>query len=135
LSPVNGRNGGAEIELGPLQRDVLDFVWDHPGCSVRECRDYLEVSLNRPYAYTTIQTVFDTLNRKGLLSRTRRKNVYYYKPIKSRASLLTQGVRELMQRFGATTEPVASSLVDALEGDPIELNALIAELQTRGHLD
>jgi predicted transcriptional regulator len=124
--------GDVEIELGPLQRDVLSFIWEHSGCTVRDCRDFLADG-GRDYAYTTIQTVFDALHRKRLVNRRRAKNAYCYEAAKSREGLLAQGMRELLTRF-SNPEPVASSLVDALEGDPEEMRALIDKLRERGHI-
>jgi len=121
-----------ESGLGPLQRDVLGYIWEHGGCTVRDCRDHLADG-GREYAYTTIQTVFDALHRKRMVSRRRYKNAYRYEAAKSREGLLVQGMRELLARFGRP-EPVASSLVDALEGDPQEISALIEELKSRGHI-
>ena len=123
-----------EADLGPLQREVLSFIWEHPGCCVRDCRDHLDREAARDYAYTTIQTVFDALHRKRLVARKRAKNAYRYIAVKSRSGLLSQGLHELLARFGGVN-PVASSLVDALEdGDRRELDALIDELRQRGHI-
>jgi predicted transcriptional regulator len=134
LGQTNSKPVAAESELGPLQRDVLSFIWEHPACTVRDCRDHLDEKQGREYAYTTIQTVFDALHRKRLVARRRSKNAYRYEAAKSRSGLLTQGMRELLARFGAQQQPVASSLVEALEGDPEEIRALIEELKARGHL-
>jgi predicted transcriptional regulator len=120
--------------LGPLQQQELDFVRDNPQCTVRSCLDHLN-GHGRDYAYTTIQTVFDALHRKRLVSRRRRKNAYLYQARQSRTGLLAQRLQDLLGRFSAAPEPVASSLVDALEaGDTEDLEALVAELKARGHL-
>lgn len=125
---------GLAVELGPLQREVLDFVWGHARCTVRECRDALADS-GRELAYTTVQTVFDVLHRKRLVSRRRAGNAYHYTARETREGLLSRLVRELLARFGGEPQPVASSLVDALEeGDGARLKALIDELKQRGHL-
>ena len=122
-------------ELGPLQREVLAWLWENPGSTVRDCRDWLQEHGEKDYAYTTIQTVFDNLHKKKLVSRRRVKNAYRYLPRQSRGGLLAERLRDLMSRFGVGPEPVASSLVDALEeNDPEELRALVDELKKRGHL-
>jgi len=121
--------------LGPLQREVLDWLWEHPGATVRECRDWLEENGDKDYAYTTIQTVFDNLHKKKLVSRRRVKNAYRYQARQSRGGLLMERFRDLFSRFGAGAQPVASSLVDAMEeNDPEELQALVEELKKRGHM-
>ena len=120
-------------ELGPLQQEVLEFVWKHPGCSVRACVEAFNEN-GRDYAYTTIKTVCEALHRKRLLSRRRVKNAFHYTPRQSRNSLLHQRMQELFARF-SSAQPVAVSLVDALEeGDPAQLAELVKELKSRGHL-
>lgn len=120
--------------LGPLQQQVLEFVWDNPQTTVRACLDKLN-ERGHSYAYTTIQTVFDALHRKRMVTRRRRKNAYVYQARQSRTSLLAKRLKELLSRFSEAPAPVASSLVDALEaGDAEELQAVVDELKARGHL-
>jgi predicted transcriptional regulator len=120
--------------LGPLQQDVLDYVWRHPGCTVRDAVDALNDS-GRAYAYTTIQTVCDALHRKRLVTRKLAGGAYSYTARETREGLLVQRLCELLGRFGAEPRPVASSLLDALEVEaPEQLAAIIDELRERGKL-
>ena len=122
-------------ELGPLQQAVMEYAWEHPGCSVRDCRDALSQAQGREHAYTTIQTVFDALHAKRLLSRRRNKNAFYYTARKSRSEFFFSRLQELLARLGMAPQPVASSLIDAFEnGDGEELHALVAELKVRGYI-
>ena len=123
------------IQLGPLQRQVLEYVWDNPGCTARDCVDAFNARTKKQYAYTTIKTVFDVLHKKKLVARRRTKTAYHYTPRQTRAGLLKERLHDLFSRFRGETSPVASSLVDALqEDDPEQLKALIAELKERGHI-
>lgn len=124
------------IELGPLQQAVMEYVWEHSGCSVRDCRDALAQAQGREHAYTTIQTVFDALHAKRLLARRRNKNAFHYTARKSRGDFFLSRLQELLLRLGMAPQPVASSLVDALEtSGGEELRALVAELKARGYVD
>ena len=123
----------AATELGPLQREVLNYIWTHAGCSVREGREALAAA-GHELAYTTVQTVFDALHRKRLVARRRQGTAFHYTARESRSGLLVRALQELIGRFGAEPQPVASSLVDALEGDSEQLQALIEELKQRGHM-
>lgn len=126
---------GKQSTLGPLQQAVLDFIFEQPGCTVREVLDALNARSGQNYAYTTIQTVCDALHGKKLLSRRRVKLAFHYSARETRAGLLAQGISDLMSRFSAEPQPVASSLVDALESDaPEQLEALIEELRQRGRI-
>jgi predicted transcriptional regulator len=125
-----------KTELGPLQQAVMEYVWEHPGCTVRDCRDALAAAQGKDHAYTTVQTIFDTLHRKRLLSRRRNKNAFHYTARHSRGDLLAERLRALFSRLGMAAQPVASSLVDALEdGDKSELRALVEELKARGYVE
>lgn len=126
---------GKNQRLGPLQQDVLDYVWDSGTCTVRQCLEQLNDSGTKQYAYTTIQTVFDILHKKGLVSRRRYKNAYQYTARQTKSSYLSNKLAELISLFGKAASPVASSLVDALEDtDAAEIESLIKELKNRGHI-
>ena len=123
-------------QLGPLQRQVLEYVWDHPRCTARDCVDDFNARGGKQYAYTTIKTVFDILHRKKLVSRRRVKTAYHFTARESRLGMFQQRLKDLFHRFAGEPRPVASSLVDALqEDDPAQLTELIAELRERGLLD
>lgn len=125
----------SDFQLGPLQRQVLEFVWEHEGCTARDCVNAFNARGGKQYAYTTIKTVFDVLHRKKLVARRRTKTAYHFTARQSPAELLGRRLRELIERFSSAPQPVASSLVDALAGDdPAQLKALIAELKVRGHI-
>lgn len=122
--------------LGPLQRQVLNFIWDNEGCTVRQCLEGISAENRKEYAYTTIQTIFDVLYRKKLVARRRRKNAYHYSAKQSRAGMMAERLKDLFKRFTSSPQPVASSLVDALEhSDPSELDSLVEELKSRGYID
>lgn len=133
---ANEKSEHRELHLGPLQREVLEYVWDHPGCTARDCVDAFNTRDGKQYAYTTIKTVFDVLHKKKLVTRRRTKTAYHFTPRQSRVGLFQQRLNELLGRFHCEPQPVASSLVDALQDDdPEQLQALIDELRKRGHIE
>ena len=129
------RMSGAEHSVGPLQQLVLEFVWEHPRCTVRDCLDALAAG-GRDYAYTTVQTVFDVLRRKGLVERKLNGVAYCYKARQPRGRVFAAALGDVLARFGPGPRPVASSLVDVLEGSDKEaLQALVDELRKRGYVE
>ena len=121
-------------DLGPLQRDVLGFIWAHPGCCVRESVDDF-TNKGRCYAYTTIKTVCESLHRRKLVTRRRVKNAYHYHPRQSRNHLLLDCIHELFRKFFNQPQPIAVSLLDTIESeDPEQLQLLIKELKERGYI-
>ena len=131
----NAKTNATRSALGPLQREVLEYVWTHPGCTARDCVESINEASQRQYAYTTIKTVLDVLHKKKLVARRRTKTAYRYTAKRSKLELLGERLRELLERFSAAPQPVASSLVEVLqEENPEQLQALIEELKQRGYV-
>lgn len=77
----------------------MDHVWASGRCTVRETMDALNASGGRLRAYTTVLTIMQRLDEKGLLARERlgRTDVY-------RATLTLQAYRD--RRAAADVEDV-----------------------------
>lgn len=67
--------------LGPLERQVLEILWDHGARSVRQVIDLLPTDP----AYTTIATVLSNLKRKRYVRTRRDGRSSLYEPLFSRA--------------------------------------------------
>jgi predicted transcriptional regulator len=65
-------------DLGPLERAIMEQIWDRPGDEV-SVRDVLETAAGRHNAYTTFMTVLERLWRKGFLSRRQVGRAYVYR--------------------------------------------------------
>jgi predicted transcriptional regulator len=70
-------------DLGPLERAIMDLLWDEADSEVT-VRDVLESPIGRRSAYTTIMTVLDRLWRKGFLSRRKLGRAYVYRVRRTR---------------------------------------------------
>ncbi len=116
-------------ELGPLERDVMKFVWQR-----YELRQEIgeEVSVRDVYkafegrlAYTTLMTTLDRLYKKGLLSRRKDKRAFIYRPSLSPQELernVARGVIDaLLGRGEHGVEPVLACIVDAVSDRDREL--------------
>jgi predicted transcriptional regulator len=68
LQVLHPSNRDIRFALGDLEAILLQELWEtgRP-LSVRELQD--RVSRNRPVAVTTVATILDRLNRKGIVSR------------------------------------------------------------------
>ena len=64
--------------LHELEAEIMDEVWSRGDCTVREVLDALNARTPTPRAYTTVMTVMQRLDGKGLLQRERsgRHDVY-----------------------------------------------------------
>lgn len=78
--------------LSELESEVMDEVWRHAEVTVR---DVLE-ALNRgakERAYTTIMTIMNRLNAKGILKRRRSGKSDIYRPVMPREAYLEARAR------------------------------------------
>ena len=114
-------------QLGPLERAIMDAVWDRPGDVT--VRDLLNVPGARRRAYTTVMTVADRLWRKGLLNRKRAGRAYVYRARVSR----DQYVADLVGQVLAGAQDRRSVLLGFVRGvsasDREELRKLIHEVE------
>jgi predicted transcriptional regulator len=68
--------------LGHLEAEVLETLWRHGECSVRDVQE----RLGRRLAYTTVMTTLDRLYKKGRLERSKSNRSFRYAPMLSRVS-------------------------------------------------
>lgn len=123
--------------MTPAEWEIMKVVWALEGpVSVR---DVLEHAFpNGEKAYTTVQTVMNTLEKKKLLERRKTGLVNFYTPTRSREEVVKAEMSTLVTRlFGGSIPALANSLLslEDLSLEEIErIKALIdeKERQLRG---
>ena len=104
------------MELGPLEREVMEFVWARHEVSVR---DFYEYAAGR-MAYTTAMTTLDRLYKKGLLEREKQGKAFVYRARNNKRDFQKNTAKRLMQRLlpaapsGEDARPLLASLVEAV---------------------
>jgi predicted transcriptional regulator len=124
-------------KLTPAEWEIMKAVWSREGpVSVR---DVLEHAFpNGEKAYTTVQTVMNTLEKKKLLERHKTGLVNFYSPTRSQEEVVKAEMSSLVSRmFGGSRTALANSLLslEDLSLEEIErIRALIdeKEKQLRG---
>ena len=120
-----GRRKGSTA-LTALELQIMQALWDNGPSTVAEVQAFLKVS--RELAYTTVQTVLNTLERKKRVRRKLSGRAYSYEAATSKEGVLKQAVRELAeQMFGGSSEELVMSLVKSRQVDA----ARIADLSRR----
>ena len=128
------RAGEVVIELGPLEREVMESIWRRPeesGVSVRD----IHLAFGGRLAYTTLMTTLDRLHKKGLLDRRKQGRAFFYSPRFSpdefERSVALEVINKLLGRGPEGVEPILACIVDAVsEHDRAlldELDRLIKE--------
>jgi len=112
-------------KLTPAEWETMQAVWTlEKAVTVRDVLEHLYPAGEK--AYTTVQTVMNTLVKKNLLVRTKIGLVGFYSPTRSREESTRQETSRLVTRiFGGSIPAVASSLMSL---DDVDLKD-IAEIK------
>ncbi len=100
------------VRLTPAEWEVMEAVWTL-GKSP-SVRDVLEHAFpNNEKAYTTVQTVMNTLEKKGLLKRKKIGLVNFYTPTKNRDTMVQVETKHMLHRmFNDSIPAMANHLID-----------------------
>jgi predicted transcriptional regulator len=94
-------------QLGPLERRLLETVWERGNATVRELME----SGNTDLAYTTVMTTLDRLYKKNLLSRQVEGRAYRYTPRFTRDELhraeAGEAFRQMLDASPASSLPLS----------------------------
>ncbi len=94
--------------LTKLELELMQVIWRLGSGSVSA----VQAEVERPLAYTTVQTMLNILERKGKLRRELHGRAYVYSARVTEAKALGQGVRDLIDRmFGGSSEELVMSLL------------------------
>ena len=95
--------------LTPLELEIMHVLWAEGPANVQTVQQHLP----REFAYTTVQTMLNILQRKGKVKRTLRDRAYFYKPAVSRSQVVGQHMSDIVERlFGGSAESLVMSLVE-----------------------
>jgi predicted transcriptional regulator len=118
-------------DLGDLEREVLQLVWDHGPSTA----DWVQKALSRPLKESTVRTVLKRLEEKGHLSHTVDARTFVYEAAHTRGRAAAHAVKRIVDRFcSGSMEEVLVGLVDARLLDRRELQRLadkIANAQSK----
>jgi predicted transcriptional regulator len=81
--------------LGPLEREIMDYMWTHESASVGDVVKFMR-GQRKERAYTTIMTTMSKLAKKGLLSVDTGQVQYMYSPAMSRDEYMDGMISRVM---------------------------------------
>jgi BlaI family penicillinase repressor len=99
-------------KLTPAEWEIMETIWQLGGAP--SVRDVLEKTFpHGQKAYTTVQTIMNILEKKGLLLRKKQGLVNFYKPTKSREQMVKFEMSQLVSRmFKGSIPAFANYLFD-----------------------
>jgi len=99
-------------KLTRLELQIMEALWTHGPCSVREIQESFPAR-KRP-AYTTVQTTVYRLEVKKALRRTRKiATALIFEAAVSRNAAQRRLVDELLSMFGGRSRPIMALLIDS----------------------
>lgn len=88
--------------MGPLEKEVMEVVWNKNEVSVKEVA--LELSKKHNLAYTTVLTILSRLWKKGLVNRSKKGKSFVYTAKRDKQQTLQSVIRStlttLVERYG-----------------------------------
>ena len=117
-------------KLTPVEWEIMEAVWSLGGAPA--VREVLEHAFpNGEKAYTTVQTIMNTLERKGFLERKKTGMVNFYRAVRTREEMEREEMSSIVSRiFGGSKPALASSLL-SLEGLELQELEQIKEILAR----
>lgn len=125
-----GRRKGSSgpSELTPLEVQMMQVLWRDGPSSVQQVQKHVAGGL----AYTTVQTVLNTLHQKGKVRRSLRGKAFQYRAGVAREAVLRNAVRDFVNRmFGGSSEELVMSMIKARQLDARKIAALAAAEEHR----
>src|SRR5512135_3264596 len=91
---------------------ILSLLWEHGPMPVREIREALPDGKNR--AYTTVLTLVQIMEKKGLVNHTAQGQAHLYHPLVGRRQILRPLMRDLLRNvFGGRPAEAVQCLLDS----------------------
>lgn len=115
----------APVQLGALERQVMEALWDNSDLTIRE----VITALGDVHAYTTIATVMGNLDRKAMVRSRREGRSVHYAPRHSRS---VHAARAMEHALSASNDRTASILHFVQSMNPDDVDLLRGYLQSQG---
>ena len=98
-------------KLTPVEWEIMEAIWEMgSNPSVREVLEHRFP--NGEKAYTTVQTIMNTLEKKGILSRKKIGLVNFYSPVITRDKMVNAEISSLLKRlFDGSVPALANYLI------------------------
>ena len=120
-------------EPSKLEMQVLSVLWERGPSPVRDVLEAIPDGKAR--AYTTILSVMQVMEKKGLLTHTTQGNTHIYKPSVSQGQVAAPLLKNLVKHiFGGSTATALQHLLaenDVSRAELGEIKRLISEHEER----
>jgi BlaI family transcriptional regulator, penicillinase repressor len=119
-------------ELGELEGEVMQLVWQHQSITSEAVREKLAKKLKE----STVRTVLKRLEDKGYVIHAVEGRTFHFRPAQKRSAVAAKAVQRIVNWFcDGSLEEVLVGMVDNATLDPKDLKAVsekIARAKRKG---
>ena len=113
----------------PGELEVLQVIWDRGPCTVRQVMSVLNQTRRR--AYTSIMSLMNIMDEKGLLRREPKGRAFVYKTRATRKKTLSKMVADLLGRaFDGSASEMVAHLLEQTKPSKDELEEIRKTIST-----
>ena len=103
---------GPKHKLGERELDIMQVLWQTGSATVSEVHQSLQ-NKRDDIAYTTVQTMLNRLEGKGLVRRDDSDRAHRYLPVLKEPAVVNRAIQKLAERFfSGSVEALATRLVE-----------------------
>ena len=107
----------------PAELEILQIIWEHGPCTVREVMNLL--SSKRPRAYTSVMSLMNVMADKGMLKQKARGKAFVYSEKVSRDKTQSRMLSDLLNRaFDGSASALVIHLLQQAKPDSEELDEI-----------
>jgi len=115
------------ISLGPLETEILNYLWELDGATAKEIHDKILADPNRELTYSSVTTVLQRLTQKGWLISTKKGRIFYWHPRLTRSEAQAIQSYDQLHLFLKLSNPdLVASFADSLDIASLEQIEAIA---------
>ena len=102
----------AKQNLGERELDIIQALWQNGSGTVADVHQSLQ-NQGEDIAYTTVQTMLNRLESKGLVKRDDSDRAHRYVPVLKEPAVVNRAIQKLAERFfSGSVEALATRLVE-----------------------
>jgi len=107
----------------PAELEVLQIIWEHGPCTVREVMNLLESK--RPRVYTSVMSLMNVMAEKGLLNQKPKGRAFVYSAKVSRDKTQSSMLSDLLNRaFDGSANALVAHLLQQAKPNSEELDEI-----------
>jgi predicted transcriptional regulator len=108
--------------------EIMKVVWRLGPVTVRQV--YEDLRKRRRIAYTTVMTMMNIMESKGLLKKKPGEKAFVYAPVKPERQVLRAMVREFVDRvFNGAAQPLVAHLMEDERLSPEEFSEIVRTIR------